>query len=230
MGKAADRSVTLDLDGVVQQLFFRNDSSDRFVIHEVFYRRGYALVESLRDVSLIVDCGAYIGATTVFLCDRFPQARVVAIEPDADNFAVLRTNTAPFSDRVTLVRAALWPEDGALVIERGSFRDGLDWSYQVRRPQRGEPAEVEAVSPATLLARLGEPTVDLLKIDIERAELELFGAGEVDWMDSVRNLVIELHDDECVEAFQRAMRPFAYETVSAGELLLCAGIRRRAAH
>jgi hypothetical protein len=68
--------------------------------------------------------------------------------------------------------------------------------------------------------------IDILKVDIERSELELFGAASADWLDSVGNIAIELHDRECEAVFYRALEPFSFSTVQSGELTIVNNLKR----
>jgi len=92
-----------------RQFFFRPGSTDEWVIEQVFRHHQYAFdqwastAEILALVArraaqgkkpLIIDAGANIGAVTVYFALKMPSARIVAIEPAADNFAVLERNTA----------------------------------------------------------------------------------------------------------------------------------------
>ena len=74
----------------------------------------------------------------------------------------------------------------------------------------------------------GLSAVDLLKIDIERAELTLFGASAGVWLPNVRNICIELHGDDCERAFFTALKDFDYELGRDGELFICTNLRAKA--
>ncbi|MGH7928824.1 MAG: FkbM family methyltransferase [Candidatus Binatia bacterium] len=54
--------------------------------------------------------------------------------------------------------------------------------------------------------------VDIVKIDIERAEIEVFAGDCGPWLRKTRNIAIELHDDECAHTFFRALRCFTFRT------------------
>jgi hypothetical protein len=62
--------------------------------------------------------------------------------------------------------------------------------------------------------------VDLLKIDIEGAEIELFKCG-APWLSMVRHIAIELHDSEAEGLFRRCVGPDLYEFVESGDVLIC---------
>jgi hypothetical protein len=75
----------------------------------------------------------------------------------------------------------------------------------------------------------GIDRVDLLKIDIEGSEAELF-AHNTGWLSRARNICIELHGGQCREIFFNALSGFDYELVEAGESTLCLNIRSRTAN
>ena len=120
-----------------------------------------------------------------------------------------------------MVEAAVWSHSGPLRIRRGAFGDGREWSYQVEECPPGEAPDVAGIDLGSLFA---SRTVELLKLDIERSEIEVFG-GPCPWLRYVRNIVIELHDDECSDVFHRALAGYSYEEFSAGELTFCCELR-----
>jgi FkbM family methyltransferase len=210
---------SVTLPGIPHPFWFRHGTSDVQAIRQIFVRREYEWLSTLPNVQTIVDAGANVGAASVFLLDLFPQARLVAIEPAAGNLAVLEKNLAHYGNRATVVRGAVWPSATKLEIDRG-YRDGLDWSIRVR-PGEGE---VEGITVPQLMERQRLDPIDLLKIDIEGAERELF-AGDTSWLPCVRHLCIELHDEDCRRAFDTAMSGFTCERQTHGETTLCANLR-----
>ena len=211
-------------------LYYRAGGSDARVIEQVLVHQEYAAVAALPGVEFIIDCGANIGCTTFYLLHRYPLARAVVVEPDAGNMAVCRRNLAPFRDRVTFVEAGVWPVAGPLVVDRGSYRDGAEWSIQVRPARPGEKPDVNAVTVPDLLAAAGFPRIDLLKIDIEGAEAELFDATAAGWLNTTRNLVVELHGPACERAVDEALAGFRFDRATTAELTiflnLAAGVPR----
>lgn len=207
-------------------LYFRPGGSDPFVIDQVFVQREYEAVARLPGVSFILDCGANIGCTTYYLLHRYPGARAVVVEPDPGNMALCRRNLAPFRGRVTFVQAGVWSAPGPLVVERGAYRDGTEWSFRVRPAGAGEAADVTAVTVPELLAAGGFPRADLLKIDIEGSETEVFGRGSDDWLRVTRNLAIETHGPECERAVAGALAGYRFAPGTSGELTLFLGLAR----
>jgi FkbM family methyltransferase len=178
--------------GARHAVTLRIGTSDVPTFREVFRQEGYRL--SLRTAPrVIVDAGANIGLTSVYLATRFPQARIVAVEPEASNFALLTANTRPYPS-VSVVQAALWNENTPIdVIDPGKGK----WGFQTRRNEDdavGPAVErVPGVTVDALMRAHAIDFIDVLKVDIEGAEREVF-ADPSAWIDRVGIIVIELHE------------------------------------
>jgi FkbM family methyltransferase len=112
-------------------------------------------------VQYIIDAGANIGDETLRFRHFHPQAAIVAVEPAAENYAVLARN---FRDdpQVKTVCRGLWPTAAKLAVERGATAEG----YRVREVD-GEDFDIEAVTIEQLMRDHGFPRIDILKLDIE---------------------------------------------------------------
>jgi FkbM family methyltransferase len=209
------RLLTLEIKGFRGKLRFRPGTSDKEVIEQVFLTDEFSWLPRLDGVSTIVDCGANVGATAFLLLNAFPNARLVAIEPEAGNYDVLRKNLEQFGDRAMALQAAVWSSDTTLRLVRGEFLDGREWTYQAKEHSDTSLEVVTAKSVPTLLEELGAERIDLLKVDIEGGELEL---------PRIRNVSIELHGEECADAFFSAMSRYDFELIRRGELTVCLGV------
>ena len=199
-------------------------SSDWDVFNQIFIAEEYSSLRSLENVSLVLDLGANAGYSSAYFLSHFPNARVVAIEPDEENFAVCERNLRPYGDRAILVHGAVWSECTKLCISRGSFGDGREWATQVMQPPSGSYGDVRAWDVSSLIDMGGRAEADLLKVDIEGAERAVFGEGADAWLPRVRNLCIEIHGPECRETFFNALVGFNYELSESGELTICKNI------
>jgi FkbM family methyltransferase len=197
-------------------------SSDRDTLRQVFVHEEYDAVE-LANPKMILDLGANVGYASVFFLSKYPGVRVLAVEPDPDNFHLCCQNLAPFHDRAKCVLGAVWSERAKLQLLRGAFRDGREWTTQV---ERGESPDVEAYDMLTLVHAAAVEQIDLVKIDIERAESELFARNVDAWMRHVRNLCIELHDNECEHAFFESVSGYRYDLSRRGDLTVCRNIEK----
>jgi FkbM family methyltransferase len=163
----------------------RSETSDLAAFRHVF--GGAYDFELPAQPRLILDLGANVGYASVYLALRHPTARVIAVEPEPSNVVLLRRNVAALP-RVDVVEGAAWPRSG-----RVSLQDPGKGQWGMRVQADGETGNVRAVTIAELLERVDVDWIDLVKIDIEGSERELFSEN-TGWLERVGVLVLELHD------------------------------------
>ena len=197
-------------------------SSDASVFRQIFIEQEYQLLYATPDVNCILDLGANTGLSAIYFLTHFPHAQVVAVEPDAGNYRLCVHNLAAYGARARAILGAAWSRTCKLAFTR--IRDGREWAVAVMEPTSDAPGVVQAWDIPALLSMAGFETVDLLKIDIERSEIEIFKHNSCAWIERVRNLCIELHGPDCAKAFFGAMANFEYELEHSGELVVCRNI------
>jgi hypothetical protein len=115
------------------------------------------------------------------------------------------------------------------VIEEEPYRDGREWTRQVRPARTGERAELRGVDIASLLRSSGHETISVLKIDVEGAEAVVFAENYESWLGSVEVIVAELHDDskfgDANAAFARAITDREFAVSLSGELTVARRLR-----
>jgi FkbM family methyltransferase len=200
-------------------------SSDMSVFYQIFVSEEYSILRDLRNVMVVLDLGANVGFSSAYFLSCFPQSRVVAVEPDERNLAVCRTNLMPYGNRVLLLHGAAWERCTRLRLSKGSFADGREWATQVSNPSDGGVGDVQAWDVGSLIDMAGATKVDLLKVDIERAELAVFGDTAKKWLPRIRNICVELHGPDCEAAFFNALADFDYSLERSGELTICRNLR-----
>jgi FkbM family methyltransferase len=203
----------------------RAGSSDGDVFRNVFVEQAYACIDEVDDVRLVVDCGANVGYASAYFLTRYPHAGVVAVEPDEGNYQMLRRNTAPYGDRIKAFRSGVWSHRATLVMDDSVYRDGREWSRQVREARPGDVDGLAAVDVDTLLHESGHARISILKVDIEGAEAVMFSDGYESWLSKVDNILIELHDDsgfgDCTTVFYRAIAGQDFTVSRVGNLTIC---------
>jgi len=134
----------------------------------------------------ILDCGANIGISVLNFKRQYPNASIVAFEPDPRIAAVLRRNLQRNAAAdVDVVEAAVWRENS-----RARFScDGADGGRLGSLPPTFER---EIIIDTVDLSGFISGTVDLIKLDVEGAEFDVVDSI-ADSLDHVRNLVIECH-------------------------------------
>jgi FkbM family methyltransferase len=218
---AAEELLDLRVRGVDAPIRLRRKTSDFDVFRQIFLCRQYAL-RPAGPVEYIFDAGANIGLASVYLLRRFPHARVIAVEPDSENIELAKHNLQTLSARCRLVHGAVWSARGALGIRRGNFGDGRHWATETV-PLGGSTAIADTVPAFTieqLMRRHRFPRIDVLKMDIEGAELPIFRDGDLAFLERTACCVVECHSEEGEEAFRSAVGRFDFSVTQRGEALI----------
>lgn len=192
-------SINLTLaNGASRTFHHRGTRADQGVIAQMFKNEDYSLRrlrrgEELRAMGaamarpLIIDAGANIGASACWFALRFPNAHIVAIEPDPANFELLRRNTEGLD--IERHQAAIGARDGRVrLVDPGEG----EWGY---RTARAEDGGVDLLSMGRIVAekQAAGYTPFICKIDIEGGEADLF-TPPTDWVDPFPLMMVELHD------------------------------------
>ena len=185
--------VALRVNGIDAPIYVRWRTTDLTVFRQVFVLGEYDC-EVPRHPEVIVDAGANIGLTTILYANKYPSARILAIEPESSNFDMLLKNVKTYP-QVTAVKAALWATNTNLeVVDPGLGHYGFRTSSSA--DSAGKREQVEAVTVAGIMDKFGLGRIDLLKMDIEGAEEEVFkDCGS--WINHVGSVTVETHDRFC---------------------------------
>lgn len=173
---------TFDLKGTT--IHFNNGPELLHSLKEIFIDEVYR-IPFRNNAPYIIDCGSNIGLAILYLTRQYPDARIIAFEPDSANFSFLQKNIAANNlVNVELHKEAVWKEDTTLQF-------ASEGTLGSRINQDGAGQDTISVK-ATRLKNLLDRPVDFLKMDIEGAEYEVLK----DCADSLRhvdNLFIEFH-------------------------------------
>lgn len=144
----------------------------------------------------IIDLGANIGLSVLFFAERYPDAHITAVEPEKKNFELMAQNLHGYKDRVTLMLGAIWPYDGEVQLVDHDEREGYlgAWGERTQSTISNPSKAVKAYSLPSIMAYVNIDQIDILKIDIEGAEYDLFNDRYESWIDKVKLLIIETHD------------------------------------
>lgn len=210
--------------GVLHPLWVRRGSSDMDTFQQIFVDKELACLDDLHAVSFVVDCGANAGYASAYLLSRHRNCQILAVEPDPGNFELLRKNLAPYGERARVLKAGVWSRNTSLRIAEEPYRDGREWTRQVRECLPDEPSDIEGVTMHTLIESSGHTRISLLKMDIEGAEVEVFSDKELSWLAQIDSIAIELHDDSAfgsgTQAFMRAIDGNGFDISRWGELTI----------
>jgi FkbM family methyltransferase len=162
---------------------YRLNRGDLQSIREVWFDKAYRL--PLPNPSgVLLDLGANIGLTSLWMAKRYPFTRIIAVEPESSNAAVIRRNFELNAIKGEVIEAAVGSKNGV-----AKFQAHGD-SNQGRLSETGVP--VKTLSVDSIIEKFDLQQLDLVKIDIEGGEQELF-QGSATWLDRTKAIIIEFH-------------------------------------
>ncbi len=193
----------------------RKGSSDIKVFEQIFLARDYDLPVANKP-QFIIDGGANVGFATVFFANKFPEAKIIAVEPEVSNFEMLIENTSKYKN-VEARMSALWNKNSWLKVKDVGHGK---YGFIVEEVATGEEGAFQAITLGEILANSGYREIDILKLDIEGSEKEVFSENQEQWLGRVKVLIIELHDVKkpgCSEAFYAAVAGYGFIETKRGE-------------
>ena len=194
---------TINIEGIKHPIYYRPGETDKIIVKPIFEDGCYMLnrgkmsppgIENF-DPKFIIDGGANIGAASVFFADRYPNAKITAVEPEKDNFALLIYNSEPYP-QIKPIHAALWNRDKNLAVGYGDLHIGPS-SYMTSETDDVSHLEsIQGITIEEIFRSSGFDYIDILKLDIEGSEREIFSdrSNYQSWLPYVKVLIVELHD------------------------------------
>jgi len=191
-------TLPLHIRGVEGTIRCRPGTTDFHTLLQVWDDGEYRLAKEFvqEPVRAVVDLGSNIGMSVSYFATLWPEAQIIAVEPDPENAALARRNLKRYV------------EGGRVVIESCFAGSQPGFARPVRPQPRGQnavrmrrlqPQEddrgVTVKTMPQLLEHLPPGPVDFVKCDIEGSERDIF-AGPLPWLRRVRAMVVELHELE----------------------------------
>lgn len=201
-----------------EQVFLRGELDQRRfpqcrALHE------YARSRAVRP-KVVIDGGAYIGLSSIWLARDFPDATIFAIEPDPANAEMVRRNAAAWPN-IEVVEAGLWDQTATLSLRRQGVEP---WAVRVSdMAQDGPP--VPTVTINQLMARVGATELLAVKLIIEGAERAVF-RSELQWLDKTHHVIFMPSDwatpgESSAQAAFTALAGQSFEWIVDGQCVYC---------
>lgn len=172
-------------------LYYRTNTTDIILIICILVKNAqYRHDEMIIDTESVLDLGANIGLFAIkYLANNKVKqpARLIAVEPEKENFKLLNMNLGQFPNVITLNAGIWWRDTKLEIIDHGKGA----FAFQVKESESGT---VTALSIDTICNEYDVKSA-LIKMDIEGSEMVVFEhIKESEWINKVRMLIIETHD------------------------------------
>ena len=220
-GAVADKVVRLKMRYPVKsEVSLREVGSDIHTFTEVFKEEVYQdLLSRVKVCRTLIDLGANIGLAALYFATHYPDCKLLAVEPHPGTYQMLTTNLSELikQGRCQTLNAAVWEKETLLVGE------SLDEPEHYSAFAMHEATSTSSASSQTrglpmpgIIAESGFDTIDILKVDIEGAEVELF-TGDVNWLRRVKSIAIEFHGNSRAESrFDDLMGEYGFRVIDRG--------------
>ncbi|MFZ3200888.1 MAG: FkbM family methyltransferase [Candidatus Acidiferrales bacterium] len=202
--------ITVNVPGIKHPVRLRVHTTDGTIIWQVLVYGEYEFPFPVAPRT-IIDAGANVGFTSVFYANKYPQAKILAIEPAESNFRLLVKNAMPYGNIIP-IHAALWCAAGNIAISSLEFGH---CGFRISERPKTSSEIVPAVTVETLMSQYGIRFIDIFKLDIEGAEKEVLDTSDA-WIDKVGAIAIETHDrfkPGCTQALERVTHSFPFRHI-----------------
>jgi FkbM family methyltransferase len=176
-------------------ILIRPGTQDAHTIINNVIRKEYDQVKLTTSPKWMIDAGAYIGDTSAYFLSRFPDLKIVALEPNPSAYEMAKQNLKPYKDRAILLQKGLYITDGV------AFFSGDNTGASISNTG----FEIDCTTILSLIERYSIPRIDILKMDIEGAEEAIFSLNPEVWLNRVDMIIIEIHGDHMMPLISRVL-------------------------
>ena len=196
----------------------RKNPHDYGTFEEVIVKEGYKMSWNFIP-NRIIDGGGNIGLTAAYFATQFPQASIVSLEPDEENFQLLSKNVSLYQN-IKALQGGVWNKSASLVVKDVGLGNNGFMVEEVTPDTRGA---IKAWSIGDLMKEMQWDHCDVVKLDVEGSEKEIFSENYESWLPKTKVLIVELHDrmkKGCSKAVFGTMSQYDFSFEVAGENLI----------
>lgn len=184
-------------------VFLRENSSDVACFRKIFLENEYG-VNLKYAPDFIIDAGANIGLSSIYFATKFPSSKIIALEPEHENYKLLNRNIENH-ENIIAIQAALWhtatklniidfgKHDNFQVVSDQMLKEDEELIAKIKRYNGRVALRCDSISIDDLISKFEIKRIGLIKMDIEGSEREVF-QNSSNWIDVVDAIITELHD------------------------------------
>ena len=180
-----------------------NEKSDLITCVDTFNEKYHHLyipqnIDNNLSVKVILDFGSNIGTSIILYRHYFPNATILGVEMEKTNFELCKRNVEGLSN-VYIENLAIWSIDDS-VLGFDKINDAN--AFHINEKSSNINGQIKSITVEKLFQKYSLNHVDLVKIDIEGAEKNIFFEGSLGWLNQVDYIILEFHDF-CDAEFKR---------------------------
>ncbi len=171
-----------DINTVFQIFGYEEYNLNNFIGRYKFFNKYLKSKKKL----LIVDCGSNIGSSMRYFKEMFDRSKIVAIEPEKNNFEFSKLNVS--SNDVEFINSAVSSSNKNFQIRKSKDPRAHSINYLNKNKNNKKALLIDQI-----VKENKNCLPFIVKIDIEGAELDLFKKN-INWLNDFNIILIELHD------------------------------------
>lgn len=192
-------------NGVWRDFFYRENTNDQNTVQAVFAEDEYHLQDLyVRENGVIIDFGAHIGSFSILAATLKPDAKIYSYEPCAENMEVFEQTIArnKLGDHISANIKAVWGKEEEVI--QIYFGDETAFGKEHRfncshfagwgRTDIDKKFDIETESLHSILTKNKIEKVDVLKVDCEGVEYEVFKKSSKEDLQKIEIIVGEYHN------------------------------------
>lgn len=193
--KNTKKEIKLYLKPLKKFIYIRPNDSDLKVCEQIFINKEYES-KLIKKPRLIIDAGANIGISALWFNKKYPNAKIVCLEPNTQNFELLVKNTCGI-EKIKPLNLGLWSTNTKIQEKTPCVES---WGFQFKKTKK--KLGVKTITINQIIKKYGK--IDVFKIDIEGSEKNVFVNADPRCLNKICLFIIELHDrfiSGCSKAF-----------------------------
>jgi FkbM family methyltransferase len=199
-------------------IYVRSGTSDLSSFKQIFIKEEFKNLKKIdRKIETIIDAGSNCGHVSIYLSKLFPNAKIIAIEPDTSNCSVIRKNIKHYKN-IKLLKGGVWHSDSNLKIFNP---DTKNWSFRVEEVKESE-GDFKGYNLKTIMNKYNFKKIDILKMDIEGSEKNVFEKNYKYWLSKTKLGFVEVHERYArgvTKIINKRIKEYKFKTSQEGEKL-----------
>ena len=160
------------------EISIRSFSDDQYTLDKVFYSNYYR-VKKFEEESVAIDVGAHAGYFSM-LCAMRGVKKIYNLEPFIENYKLLQKNTESFVERTSNLKLGIYTENKLAELAYPKFENNFFFFSKAHFDPEAELHDLcSFVTLDTFLESIKETKIDLLKINIGYAEIDILTSSNL---------------------------------------------------
>jgi hypothetical protein len=88
---------TISVPGIKYEIILRKNTSDKNAFKQIFLLNEYDLFD-FKSPKTVIDAGGNIGLFSILVKKKYPDSKIICIEPDEENYSILSKNLSFYSN------------------------------------------------------------------------------------------------------------------------------------